>query len=160
MTSSGPPVPPAVDWLETLRLLGIALAGGGGLGAALTFLARLFPSGDRRLSDMAAQRKERADRVRELEAQLDALRREYDQALDDCRAAIYAEKERTLQALRRLLAAEGALERLSAKLGLPAMVTAAEADAYNEAVRPEMAASLARYQAGQPLPKPPVGPPA
>lgn len=60
-------------WIDQFKPVLTALAGAGGVGAVLTFLAKVLPSGDRRLDEHRDRRKEFLDRIHELETDLEAM---------------------------------------------------------------------------------------
>lgn len=118
------------DWQKVFAALSVA-AGGGGLLALLGRVAdRAFPTADARLADQGSRRKERTDRINELEDDLEKrtqdwiaaerrtleLRSEYEQKLSDLRQHY---EEVISQKQTDLLATTAQLELLRAKLGVP-----------------------------------------
>ena len=94
-------------WMELLKPAATALVGAGGIGAFLTLLGRLFPSGDRRLDDRRDARREHLDRIHELEADLEAMTVKRNE-----------EVERRIQTMQRMVMVEAQLALLRKNLGM------------------------------------------
>ena len=100
-----------ITWAQIAQWLGLAAGGGGVAVAAGKLLDKLWPPASERLADNARRRKERADRITELE-----------ESLEELTDRLLAEREAHLQTKGSLMKRDVELQLLRGSLSGPVVV--------------------------------------